>query len=144
MNQVVIGAGLIRGRIVCGGTTQPISRAGGPGIEPRWTRANKTGIGTAYSDLSRVWFTLSRGAVNEVSFPTIDRPQIRDFQYLVTDGETFFHDGRRHARHQVDYLARHTLGYRVTTHCPEGRYMLVRDIITDPHRPCCSSGPVWT
>jgi len=108
---------------------------GGPGIPPRWTRANKEGIGTAYSDLSRIWFTLSRGAINEVAFPTIDRPQIRDFQYLVTDGETFFHDGRRHASHVVDYIARHTLGYRITTSCPEGRYTLTREIITDSHRP---------
>ncbi len=33
---------------------------------------------------------------NEVYWPTIDRPQIRDLQFLVTDGETFFHDERRH------------------------------------------------
>ena len=109
---------------------------GGPGIPPRWARANKDGMGTAYSDLSRVWFTLSRGTINEVSFPTIDRPQIRDLQFLVTDGETFFHDGRRHAHHQVESIAPHALGYRMTTRCPEGRYTLVREIISDPHRPC--------
>ncbi|HVU90124.1 MAG TPA: glycoside hydrolase family 15 protein [Pirellulales bacterium] len=110
--------------------------SGGPGIPPRWTRANKDGVGTAYSDLSRVWFTISRGTVNEVSFPTIDRPQIRDMQLLVTDGETFFHDGRRHASHQVEAVAPHALGYRMRTHCPEGRYTLTREVISDPHRPC--------
>src|SRR5689334_13935570 len=30
---------------------------GGPGIEPRWTRSDKDGVGTTYSGLSRVWFT---------------------------------------------------------------------------------------
>lgn len=109
---------------------------GAPGIPPRWARANKDGVGTAYSDLSRVWFTISRGTVNEVSFPTIDRPQIRDMQFLITDGETFFHDGRRHANHQVESVAPHALGYRMTTRCPEGRYTLTREIISDPHRPC--------
>ncbi len=57
-------------------------------------------------------------------------------QVLVTDGETFFHDGRRHAHHKVESIAPHALGYRMTTHCPEGRYTLVREIISDPHRPC--------
>jgi glucoamylase len=108
---------------------------GAPGISPRWTRSNKDGMGTAYSDLSRVWYTLSRGAVNEVSFPTIDRPQIRDLQYLVTDGETFLHDGRRGAEHTVEYIAPNALAYRVTTRCPELRYTLTKQIISDPHRP---------
>ncbi len=65
---------------------------GKPGIEPRWTRGNKDAVGTAYSASSRVWFTLSAGILNEVYFPTIDRPQIRDLQYLVTDGASFFQD----------------------------------------------------
>ena len=68
--------------------------SGGPGIEPRWTRSDKDGVGTAYSDLSRVWFTVSKGILNEVYYPTVDRPQIRDLQYLITDGETFFRDER--------------------------------------------------
>ena len=55
---------------------------GGPGIEPRWTRSDKEGVGTAYSALSRVWFTVSKGILNEIYYPTIDRPQIRDLQYL--------------------------------------------------------------
>jgi Glucodextranase, domain N len=59
----------------------------GHGIAPRWTRSDKDGVGTAYSGLSRVWFTVSKGILNEVYYPTIDRPQIRDLQYLITDGE---------------------------------------------------------
>lgn len=39
---------------------------GGPGIDPRWTRSDKDGVGTAYSALSRVWFTVSKGILNEV------------------------------------------------------------------------------
>ena len=34
---------------------------GAPGMEPRWTRGNKEGIGTAYSTSSRVWFTVWDG-----------------------------------------------------------------------------------
>jgi glucoamylase len=73
-------------------TTHPAT--GRPGIDPRWTRSDKDGVGTAYSALSRVWFTVSKGILNEGYYPTIDRPQIRDLQHIVSDGETFFCDER--------------------------------------------------
>jgi len=86
--------------------TQNGEAFGKPGIEPRWTRGNKDAIGTAYSASSRVWFTLAAGIVNEVYFPTIDRPQIRDLQYLITDGESFVHD-ERHLETSTTELSEH-------------------------------------
>src|SRR5258705_8479705 len=68
----------------------PTVAPGGPGIEPRWTRGAKVAVGTAYSTSSRVWYTLDHRCITEVYFPTIDSPQIRDLQFLITDGETFF------------------------------------------------------
>ena len=65
---------------------------GHPGIEPRWTHGSKQGMGTAYSADSRVWFTLWNGVITEVYYPTIDMPQMRDLQYLVSDGQSFFHE----------------------------------------------------
>lgn len=109
---------------------------GKPGIEPRWTRGNKDAVGTAYSASSRVWFTLAAGIVNEVYYPTIDRPQVRDLQYLITDGETFFHDERRDLDTETEELAEHTLGYEVTNSDREGRYQIVKQVITDPHHSC--------
>src|SRR4051812_41524015 len=102
---------------------------GGPGIPPRWTRSDKDAVGTAYSALSRVWFTISRGTLNEIYYPTIDMPQVRDLQFLVTDGATFFHDGRRHLQSSYEYLAPYTLGFRITSCDPDGRYQLVREVI---------------
>lgn len=55
---------------------------GPPGIEPRWPQGNKDGVGTACSGGSRLWFTLFGGVVTEVYYPTVDRPQSRDVQYL--------------------------------------------------------------
>ena len=60
---------------------------GKPGIEPRWTHSNKDGVGTAYCASSHLWFTVRNGIVTEVYYPTIDRPQLRDLQYLMTNGE---------------------------------------------------------
>lgn len=109
---------------------------GGPGIPPRWARSDKAGIGTAYSGLSRVWYTLSRGTLNEICFPTIDRPQIRDFQFLVSDGESFFHDTRRHMTSTHEYLEPRALGFRVVSDEPEGRYRMIKEIISNPHQSC--------
>ena len=108
---------------------------GGPGTTPKWTRGAKDGVVTAYSTSSTIWATLSRGLVNEVYYPTIDRPQLRDLQFLVTDGETFFHDERRNMNVRTEILDEHALGFRITTSDPEGRYKIVKDIITDPHEP---------
>lgn len=109
---------------------------GRPGIEPKWTRGQKDAIGTAYSASSRLWFTVSAGILNEVYYPTVDRPQIRDLQYLITDGETFCHDERRHLKASIRPLTSHALGYEITSVEPEGRYRLIKQIIADPHHAC--------
>src|SRR6266478_9944172 len=81
------------------------SAFGHPGIEPRWTRSGKDGVGTAYSASSRVWYSLSSGILNEIYYPTIDRPQIRDLQFLISDGKTFVHEERRHLRSEIESLS---------------------------------------
>jgi glucoamylase len=108
---------------------------GGPGIEPRWTRSDKEGVGTAYSALSRVWFTVSKGILNEVYYPTIDRPQIRDLQFLITDGETFFTDERRLVNTHKCLLP-DALGFHITNVDPGGRFRIQKEIIADPHQDC--------
>ncbi len=109
---------------------------GGPGISPRWAHSNKDGVGTAYSSDSRLWFTLWRGVVTEVYFPRIDRPQLRDVQFLLTDGETFFHEERRHLRTRVERPGDHALAYTVRSEEPDGRYRIRKSVISDPHLPC--------
>jgi glucoamylase len=112
------------------------SAFGQPGIEPRWTHSNKDGIGTAYASSSRVWFTLWNGILTEAYFPTLDKPQMRDLQYLISDGKSFFHEEKRHLNPTVGRLWQHGLGYWVTSADPEGRYQIHKKIICDPHLPC--------
>jgi glucoamylase len=109
---------------------------GAPGIEPRWTHGNKNGVGTAYAASSRIWFTLFGGIVTEVYYPTVDRPQLRDLQYLVTDGKSFFHEEKRDLKTNVERLSAHTLGFHCTNSALDGRYSISKDVITDPHLPC--------
>ena len=109
---------------------------GQPGIHPRWTHGGKDGVGTAYAASSQIWFTLWNGIITEVYYPTVDRPQLRDLQYLITDGKSFFHEEKRHLKSKFERLSDHTLGYRCTNSDPEGRYAVVKEIITDPHLAC--------
>jgi glucoamylase len=109
---------------------------GWPGNEPRWARGGKDGVGTAYAASSRVWFTFWNGIVTEVYYPTVDRPQLRDLQYLITDGKSFFHDEKRHLKSQLEQLPGHVLGYRCTNSDPAGKYTIVKEIIADPHLAC--------
>ena len=93
-------------------------------------------MGTAYAASSRVWFTFWNGIVTEVYYPTVDRPQLRDLQYLITDGKSFFHDEKRNLKSQLEHLSDCGLGYRCTNSDPDGRYSIVKEIIADPHLAC--------
>src|SRR5205809_713033 len=106
---------------------------GAPGIEPRWTSSAKEGVGTAYHTSCRVWFTLSHGIVNEIYYPHVDKPNTRDFQFLISDGETFCHEEKRDLNHQIEYPERDCLFYRLTNSDPDGRYRVVKHVLTDPH-----------
>jgi glucoamylase len=108
---------------------------GWPGLDPRWTSSAKCGVGTAYGSHSRVWFTLSHGIVNEVYYPRVDQANIRDLGLIVTDGNEFFSEEKRHTASCVTMLAPGVPGYRLTNTCEGGRYRIVKTVITDPYRP---------
>lgn len=109
---------------------------GKPGITPSWSPSSKDGVGTAYATSSRVWFSLTRGILTETYYPTIDRPQIRDAEFLISDGATFFHEEKRDLKTEVMRLEAESLGYRTSSADPKGRYRLVKEVISDPHQSC--------
>ena len=108
---------------------------GAPGIEPRWTSSAKEGLGTSYSGSCRLWFTLSHGIVNEIYYPTVDQPNTRDFEFLISDGETFCHEEKRDLDHRIDYPERNCLFYRLTNSERSGRYQVIKEVLSDPERP---------
>jgi len=107
---------------------------GAPGMEPRWTSSAKEGFGTAYHTSCRLWFTLSHGIVNEIYYPSVDQPNTRDFQFLISDGETFCHEEKIDLEHEIEYPEKACLFYKLTNTEREGRYRLIKHICTDPHR----------
>jgi glucoamylase len=93
---------------------ESLTAFGHPGLPPSWSSSAKEAVGTAYSVASRVWFTLADGIITETFYPTIDRPQLRDCQFLVSDGASFFHEEKRDMDTEMEAIEDHTLGHRVT------------------------------
>jgi glucoamylase len=112
-----------------------------------WTSGAKEGICTAYSDQkSLVWFSHSKGTINEIYYPQLDNPNVRDFQFLVLDNESSFNNPKL-MDSDVSYLdvamnptgdkLPRSLAYRITNLDKSGgagrdRYELMMDTFTDP------------
>ncbi len=77
---------------------------GAPGMAPRWTSSVKDAVCTAYAASSRIWFTCSHGILNEFYHPTVDKAQVRDMGFLITDGETFVHEEKRDLQSTFEYI----------------------------------------
>ncbi len=65
-----------------------------PGMEPSWCTGAKQMVGTTLGP-SRVWFTIGDGILNEIYYPRVDIPQVRDLGFIVADGKGFWVEVKR-------------------------------------------------
>src|SRR5580658_5583509 len=93
---------------------------GGSGIPARWTSSAKTGVGTALSNESHVWFTLSHGILNEVYYPRIDQACVRDMCLIVTNGAEYFSEEKRDCDSVVQRFADAAPAFRLVNTCRDG------------------------
>jgi glucoamylase len=107
---------------------------GWPGSPPRWTSSAKSGVGTALSFASHVWFTLSHGILNEIYWPREDQACTRDMGLIVTDGREFFSEEKRHAESRTTCLAPGVPAFGLLNTCRQGRYRIEKEVLTDPAR----------
>jgi glucoamylase len=106
---------------------------GSPGIQPRWTSSSKDGVGTSISSMSRIWFTISHGIINEIYYPRIDIANTRDFQFLVANGKDYFSEERRDTTHTVEMVEDGVPAYHLINESKDGSYRIEKTIITDPN-----------
>ncbi len=104
---------------------------GAPGIAPTWTSSDKDLVGTAIGS-SRLWFTLGHGIVNEVYYPRIDIPQIRDLGFIVADGAGFWVEVKRVGDYTLTVPAPGVPLPRITHRHP--RFVLSLDLCPDATR----------
>src|SRR6202521_5230359 len=77
---------------------------GAPGIPPSWTSSAKDMVGTSLGP-ARLWFTLGFGIVNEVYYPRVDIPQIRDLGFIVAGPDGFWSEVKRNADYDIKLAA---------------------------------------
>jgi glucoamylase len=108
---------------------------GRPGIPPSWTSSAKSGVGTALSLRSRVWFTLSHGILNEIYYPRVDYACTRDCGLIVTcPADRFFSEEKRDATHGIRAVAHGVPAFRLTNDCVQNRYRIEKTVFCDPSR----------
>ncbi len=105
--------------------------SGWPGIPPRWTSSAKSGVGTALSSVSRVWFTLSHGILDEIYYPRVDQACTRDFGLIVTDGAGFFAEEKRDCSFELTRLEDGVPAFQLINTHLGGRFRIIKDILTD-------------
>ncbi len=72
-------------------------------MQPTWSSSNKEMVGCS-AGRSRLWFTVGGGILNEVYYPRVDIPQIRDLGFIVADGKGFWVEVKRLWQHTVELL----------------------------------------
>ena len=104
---------------------------GAPGISPTWTSSAKDIVGTSLGP-ARLWYTLGYGIINEVYFPRVDLPQIRDLGFLVADGQGFWTEVKRGRDYTLELPAPGVPAPTVVHH--HERFTLTLRVAPDPER----------
>lgn len=104
---------------------------GNPGILPTWCSSAKETVGCALGP-SRVWFTIGGGIVNEVFYPRVDSPQIRDLGFIIADDQGFWVEVKRLHGHTL-VQAEQGIPAMEILHRHE-RFELRLRIVPDPYR----------
>src|SRR5215204_5173339 len=107
---------------------------GAPGASANWTTGNKQGLGTSVSERSKVWYTLSGGALSEVYFPRGDSANVRSLEFAVTDGASFVDRESEDTDHAVRLADARSLTYEQVNTAKSGRYRITKTYVTDPER----------
>src|SRR3954470_860376 len=104
---------------------------GGPGIAPTWTSSAKDVVGCSLGP-ARLWFTLGFGIVNEIYYPRVDIPQIRDLGFIVAGPDGFWSEVKRNENYTLRPLAPGVPAIEITHE--HARYTLRLRITPDPRR----------
>jgi len=107
---------------------------GWPGIEASWTSSAKSGVGTSLNSVSKVWYSIGQGILNEIYYPQVDQACTRDLGLIVTDGKRFFSEEKVDTSHRIKQFAKGVPGFHITNSCNHHFYRIEKEIISDPFR----------
>ena len=104
---------------------------GAPGAPSNWCTGAKQAVGTSLGT-ARVWFTIGGGILNEVYYPRIDLPQIRDLGFIVADGNGFWQEVKRIDDCEVSFAEPGVPAIDVIHR--HARFTLTQRIVPEPNR----------
>lgn len=130
---LAVGLGLVPISSATAAPVVPVA-PGAPGVAATWTSGDKHGLGTATADSSKVWYTLGAGTTTEVFYPTVDRPQVQDLQYVVADGASRTYVERDDTVHETTLVDPEALEYRQTDTAKDGSFRITKTYVTSPSR----------
>ena len=114
-----------------------------------WSTAIKQAFGTSYESydsdtgfssrsatapVSRVWFTAAQGILTEVFWPTIDTPQVKDSQFIITTADGKIIEECKGTQSSVEWIQTGVPAYRITNRDPQGRFVIEKTFFADPDR----------
>jgi glucoamylase len=77
---------------------------------------------------------LSHGILNEIRYPRVDHACTRDLGLIVTDGDIYFSEEKRHAHSETIQMAAGVPAHRIRNTARDGRYGIEKELFTDPAR----------
>ena len=108
-----------------------VEAPGAPGMLPNWCNGAKQMVGTSLGP-ARVWFTVGQGILNEIYYPRVDIPQVRDLGFIVADGKGFWQEVKRMEDCRVECAAAGIPALTVVHRHP--RFTLTQRIVPEPNR----------
>jgi len=108
-----------------------VEAPGAPGLPPNWCSGRKQAVGNTLGP-ARVWFTLGHGILNEIFYPRIDIPQVRDLGFIVTDSAGFWVEVKRLDDCRIELVEPGIAAYRIVHRHP--RFTLTQRIVPEPNR----------
>ncbi|MBD3560902.1 hypothetical protein H6S82_18895 [Planktothrix sp. FACHB-1355] len=108
---------------------------GHPGICPAWSPSTLTFLGTAQNPNSKVWFTGDNGIISQVFYPSADKADTVDWQFLVGDADkTWVEEEKQDTTSKVALNNDRSLAWDITNKAKNGKYQIEKTIFTDPNR----------
>ena len=105
---------------------------GSPGAPPSWGPGLKQAFGAAPGLESKVWFTLARGNLSEVFFPSLRQPTLHELRFLVAAPGAPPVDDAAEADHSLRWLRPGVPAFSVFSSHDE--YHLSLNFVVDPDR----------
>ena len=104
---------------------------GAPGVLSNWCIGAKQVVGTSLGP-GRVWFTVGQGILNEIYYPRVDIPQVRDLGFIVADGQGFWQEVKQVRDCHVECVEAGVPAVTVVHRHP--RFTLTQRIVSEPNR----------